>query len=89
MTRTRALWRLVFLSYPCPSCGAEPGEDCTTSGGQVAAMVHVARTRDAGRCPRCGTQVDSTAADPGTYCARCQRLRELEIERVTTHRRLT
>ena len=38
-------WRAIALSYPCETCGAGPGERCTTSGGHVEAhMPHAYRT---------------------------------------------
>lgn len=86
MSRTRAAWRIVFLTYPCPTCGAAPTEDCLTASGKIYNDVHAERTRHAQRCPRCGTLI---AADdePGSYCAKCSLLRQLEIERATYHRR--
>lgn len=86
MTRAKAVWRLVFLSYPCPSCGAPPGRLCITTGGHEYAECHAARTRDAGRCPRCGTVV-SAELDPGSLCDKCALVRSLEIERATTWKR--
>jgi ribosomal protein S27AE len=78
----RSMWHVVFLSYPCPTCGAAPGEDCITTGGKRA-FPHADRTRQANRCPKCGEIVDS-ADDPGRLCARCGLVRALEIERSTT-----
>lgn len=88
MTHVRAAWRAVYLTYPCPSCGADPGADCTTSSGKRADVVHAGRTQHSARCPRCS---DVLAADdePGALCQRCRLLRSLEIERVTKHRRVT
>lgn len=83
---TRASWRLVFLTYPCPTCGAEPGHDCQTASGHSYTDVHAARTRNGNRCPRCG-QLVAYEDDPGSLCAKCQLLRSLEIERATLHRR--
>jgi ribosomal protein S27AE len=88
MTNLRASWRLVFLTYPCPTCGADPGEECRTTGGRAYKQTHAARTRNGGRCPRCGT-VLTHDDEPGTLCAKCQLLRRLEIERATRHRRVT
>lgn len=75
----RASWHLAFLAYPCPTCKAEPGEDCITTGGRWA-FPHSARTRQANRCPRCGEVV---AGDPGALCDRCALVRSLEVERAT------
>lgn len=85
---TRASWRLVFLTYPCPTCGALPGQDCVTRTGRVYADVHGARTQHGTRCPRCGTTL-AHEEEPGTLCAKCALLRRLEIERATKHRRKT
>jgi hypothetical protein len=88
MTRTRALWRAVYKQYPCPTCGAKRGEECTTRKGKPSSGMHVKRTQHGDRCPRCGADV--TDADlPGSYCAKCQLLRALEVERATLHRRVT
>jgi len=86
MTTQRAAWHVVFLTYPCPTCGAAVGDDCMTSGGKRADYVHAERTRHAARCPRCGT-ILSHEDDPGALCARCSLLRSLEIERATKWRR--
>lgn len=82
----KSAWRAVFQSYPCPTCGALPGEVCTTTGGRVADIPHVDRTRNADRCPRCGT-ITGAGADPGSLCGRCALVRALEIERATTWKR--
>jgi len=55
----KATWRLVFLSYPCPACGAAPGQVCITTGGRPYAECHADRTRHADRCPKCGTVVSA------------------------------
>jgi endogenous inhibitor of DNA gyrase (YacG/DUF329 family) len=88
MTRRRAPWRIVWLSYPCPTCNAAPGEPCLTTGGNEYRDCHADRTRHGQRCPRCGTVVSWDDA-PGTLCARCSLLRTLETERATKHRRRT
>jgi len=88
MTTHRASWRLVFLTYPCPYCGAEPGDPCVTKTGKPWGDVHAARTDHGTRCPRCGT-ILAHDEEPGTLCTKCQLLRRLEIERVTHHRRRT
>jgi DNA-directed RNA polymerase subunit RPC12/RpoP len=89
VTHLRAPWHGLLLTYPCPTCGAQPNEDCLTRSGNPAQQPHRERARDAARCPRCGQHVEHDVDDPGAYCARCQLLRSLEIERVTRHRRLT
>lgn len=86
MTRGKAQWRLVFLSYPCPTCNAAPGEVCITTGGYPYAECHVERTRHAARCAHCGTHI-SAESDPGALCDRCALVRALEIERATYHKR--
>jgi hypothetical protein len=86
MARRKASWRLVFLSYPCPTCGAAPGEVCITLAGRPYAECHAERTRNGARCPKCGTLV-TAEADPGALCPRCALVRALEVERSTTHRR--
>ena len=88
MTEHPAPWRLVFLSYPCPTCGARPGEECRTSRGYVANPPHAARTAQANRCPRCGTLLEATA-DRGLLCPKHQLIRDLEVERATHHQRKT
>jgi ribosomal protein S27AE len=84
----RAAWRLIFITYPCPTCGAQPGEECRTETGHIYKQTHAARTRNGDRCPRCGT-ILMAHEQPGTLCARCQLLRRLETERATTHKRKT
>lgn len=81
----KATWQQVFLSYPCPTCGAEPGEACMTTGGREAQLPHADRTRAANRCPTCGTIVND--GNPGALCARCALVRALEVERSTTWHR--
>lgn len=81
----RAPWHVIFLSYPCPMCGAHPGEECVTSGGNWA-FPHADRTRLANRCPRCGVVV--SAEEPGQLCDRCALVRALEVERATRWERL-
>jgi hypothetical protein len=89
MTTGKAAWRLVLLSYPCPDCGAAPGEPCTTRTGRAAQdYVHAARTRDAGRCPRCGVRLPADA-EPGDLCDHCALVQSLELERYTHRRRDT
>ena len=41
---------------PCPSCGAEPGADCVTSGGKRAAWPHAARDPMLAKRPEDGTR---------------------------------
>jgi DNA-directed RNA polymerase subunit RPC12/RpoP len=89
VTHMRAPWVGLLLAYPCPTCGAQPSEDCVTRNGQPAQQPHTDRARNATRCPRCGQKLVSDVDDPGAYCSRCQLLRSLEIERVTRHRRRT
>lgn len=86
MANRKASWHVVFLTYPCPTCEAAPGEECFTQNGTIAQQMHAARTRQGNRCPRCGTL---TPADdePGQLCARCELLRALEVERATKYRR--
>lgn len=89
MARPRSPWTVVMLSYPCPVCGAAPGDKCvTTSGRTKSSDVHAERTRPllTNRCPKCGAL---TPADdePGQLCARCELVRALEVERATTWKR--
>jgi ribosomal protein S27AE len=86
MTRHMAPWRVVFESFPCPTCGAGPGEHCMTSNGNVRNETHVDRGRDAMRCPKCGGRL-AFDAEPGDLCGRCEQVRALEVERATYHRR--
>lgn len=88
MTDRRNSWRLVFLSYPCDYCGAQPGQDCHTATGATYRDVHAIRTQHKARCPRCGT-VLAADDEPGQLCPRCQLLRRLEIERITRWQRQT
>ena len=86
-THEKAPWRVVFESYPCPTCGVPSGVSCRTVTGHVAGIPHAERTRLADRCPRCGAIVGNQA-DPGGLCARCALVRSLEVERATKHRRM-
>ena len=79
-------WLAVFLSYPCPRCGAKPGEDCRTASRKRAPLPHAERTRNADRCPRCGV-ITAHHEDPGALCPRCALVRSLEVERATKFRR--
>lgn len=77
-------WMGVFLTYPCPTCGAGPGQVCvTTTTGKPTSVPHAGRTRNAERCPRCGG-ITGAKDDPGALCPRCALVRSLEIERSTT-----
>jgi hypothetical protein len=86
MPRKRSPWRLIYLSYPCPTCEAAPGEDCYTSSGKMTREVHAERARHGQRCPQCGTL---TSADdlPDQLCRRCELVRALEVERSSKYRR--
>lgn len=86
MTNERGSWRAVFLTYPCESCGAKPGEECVTSTGKVYRDVHADRARRGDRCPRCHTVIEHDV-EPGSLCGKCSLLRSLEIERATKYRR--
>lgn len=86
MSSPRAPWRTVFLSYPCPTCGAGPGENCLSSTGNVRTECHVDRGRTADRCPKCRSML-AADAEPGDLCGRCQQVRALEVERATYHQR--
>lgn len=83
MTNKPASWRLVLLSYPCPTCLADVGEPCTTTGGKRADIPHAARADAARRCAVCGTRLMGT--DPGALCPRHQLLADLNTERATKH----
>lgn len=84
--RDRPTWLLVYLTYPCPSCGVREGNPCRTASGKPAGIPHAARTQFAGRCPKCGSVVDAEL-DPGSLCPRCALVRSLEVERSTTWKR--
>lgn len=89
--RQRALavpvpWQSVFLTYPCPTCGAGPGDPCRTARGNVAEVPHAGRTRNADRCPKCGG-ITNADTEPGGLCPRCALVRSLEVERSTTWKR--
>lgn len=86
MTNQRAVWRVVFESYPCPTCGVPAGASCRTTSGRIAGLPHAARTAMANRCPRCGVIV-GRENDPGGLCDRCALVRALEVERATKWKR--
>lgn len=86
MTRGRAAWQLVFLSYPCPACDAAPGEDCYTSTGRTTRQLHAERARQGNRCPHCG-MLTNADDEPGQLCPRCELIRALEVERATKYKR--
>jgi hypothetical protein len=81
-----ATWRVVFESFPCPTCGAGPGEHCTTTTGNRKSEPHVDRGRDGARCPKCRSHL-AWDAEPGDLCGRCEQVRALEIERATVWKR--
>jgi ribosomal protein S27AE len=85
--RKRAPWRLIYLSYPCPTCDAAPGQDCRTTNGHLKHEVHADRARLGNRCPKCGTLVDADHL-PDQLCARCELVRALETERASKYQRL-
>jgi ribosomal protein S27AE len=84
--KPKASWHVVFLTYPCPTCGAAPGEECLTAGGARSQLPHVDRARLGDRCPKCGAIVDADH-EPGQLCARCELVRALETERATQYKR--
>jgi ribosomal protein S27AE len=86
MPQKRAPWRLVYLSYPCPTCNAGPGEDCTTTTARIKREVHADRARLGDRCPKCGTLIEADH-EPDQMCARCELVRALEVERSSVYRR--
>lgn len=88
MANVKSAWRRVLLSYPCPTCEAEPGEPCTSSTGRPYPECHADRARFGDRCPHCMTRLAADAM-PGDLCPRCELVRSLEAERATTHHRLT
>lgn len=47
MTDRRSPWRITQETYPCDTCGAQPGEPCFTTGGLLADMPHADRARQA------------------------------------------
>jgi len=86
MSHEKPAWRVVFLSYPCETCDAKPGEECETTGGKVSPYPHAARTRFGNRCPKCGIVIRADS-EPGTLCDRCALIRALETERASYYRR--
>lgn len=86
MTHEKAAWRLVFESYPCPTCGVPAGTSCRTNSGRLADVPHADRARLGDRCPVCGVLV-ANDEDPGGLCPRCRLVRSLETERATTWQR--
>jgi len=87
VTHEKAAWRMVFESYPCPTCGVPARTSCRTVSGRIADVPHAERTRMADRCPICGSIV-ANEANPAGLCPRCTLVRSLEVERSTTHVRL-
>lgn len=85
---SKAAWRLIRMSYPCPVCGAGPGDPCMTTAGNVYTECHAERSRQATRCAKCRA-ILSAEAEPGDLCDRCALVRSLEVERATYHRRTT
>ena len=85
MQRTAA-WRLVIHSYPCPTCGAAPGQWCETKNGRQTDMPHAARGDTAETCAKCGARLPA-GSFPGELCPHCQLVRDLEVERATKYRR--
>jgi hypothetical protein len=84
----RAGWRRVLLSYPCPTCGAGPGDDCETSTGNRKFECHVSRSDAAERCRDCHTRLGADDVDQGAdRCPHCQLVHQLITER-HTHRHL-
>jgi hypothetical protein len=80
-----SLWRTIFETYPCPVCGANPGEPCLTEKGNPTRLPHAMRTRNGNRCPNCG--VITSWDNPGALCGRCELVRSLEVERATRYER--
>lgn len=88
MVTPQADWRALLYSYPCPTCGAQPGDPCLTYNRKKAQTPHAARTRHGARCPRCNALI-AWDSMPGDLCDHCALIRSLEVERATKHRRQT
>ena len=88
MTRqTPPWWRHVVLSYPCHTCGAPAGQDCTTRLGRRSPTPHASRGRAADRCIRCGVLLENDHDAADVLCPHCALIRSLETERATHHQR--
>jgi hypothetical protein len=86
MTRSKGWWLAVIESYPCDVCGVGPGERCVTNTLAPKSEPHASRARQADRCTVCGQRVH--AESESDLCDRHERVRQLELERVTTWKRL-
>lgn len=86
MATEKAPWHLTILSYPCPDCGAGPGQNCVTANGNPKTEEHVARARNGARCPKCNTRLGADSL-PDDLCDKCALLRSLNVERATVYRR--
>lgn len=77
-----------WLEYPCPTCDAEPGEPCITTGGRPATRPHIGRRAMGRWCLICEEPLPED--EQGSHlCARCRLVRALEVERATKHIRVT
>jgi hypothetical protein len=43
----KQFWKEVAVAFPCGTCGAGPGHQCTTPAGVVTYLPHVDRTQQA------------------------------------------
>jgi hypothetical protein len=43
----KQFWKEVAVSYPCGTCGAAPGDNCTTTSGRQKYDIHTDRTAQA------------------------------------------
>lgn len=81
MTRGKGWWLAAIESYPCPTCGAGPGDPCLTYTGNEKNEPHVDRGRVGDRCTQCGSRIHANSDGP--LCDRCELVRSLEVERST------
>jgi hypothetical protein len=81
-------WLAAVMSYPCPTCEAEPNHPCITRNGTTASPPHIARGHQRPRCVVCQVLLPQGDME-GMLCDRCALVRSLELERMTRHQRST
>jgi DNA-directed RNA polymerase subunit RPC12/RpoP len=80
-------WMHAIHTYPCPTCGAQPEQPCTTRTGNPTNQPHAQRGNTHHRCTTCHQLLPHNQDPADNLCTKCNLVQTLEIERATYHQR--